>query len=118
MNEDGKFVLLPQSRADLQEHAKYLGRNNADKTVEFFVAARQTFRELADSPFLGSPQFFNNAAHHSLRRWPVNGFSQYQIFYRPFASGDGIVIWRVLHHRRDIVPLLEEVDDADEFETG
>ena len=84
-------MLLPQSRADLQQHAKYSGRNNADKAVEFFAAARQTFRELADSPFLGSPQFFSDAAHHSLRRWPVN---------RPFSSGDG-------------VPLLEEVEDMD-----
>ncbi len=115
MNLDGKFALLPESRTDLQEHAKYLGRNNADKAVEFFAAARETFRELADAPFLGSPQFFNDASHHSLRRWPVKGFSQYLIFYRPFASGDGVVIWRVWHHSRDIVPLLEAVvDDVNE----
>lgn len=44
-----------------------------------------------------------------LRRWPIPGFRNYLIFYRPMENGVEIV--RVLHGARDIAAALEE-DDA------
>ena len=92
MNPNGAFVLLPLAHEDLREHAAYPGRHNPDKAVEFFAATRETFGDLAASPFLGSPQFFGNPQHHSLRRWPVRNHPRYLVFYRPFASGDSVEI--------------------------
>jgi len=45
-----------------------------------------------------------------LRRWPVPGFRNYLIFYRPTETGVNIV--RVLHGSRDITAALQEEDDG------
>jgi len=111
MNAGGTFTLLPEAEEDLMYIAASVGRTNPAKTVDFLRAARATIDILADSPALGSPQFFENAKYHSLRRFRVSGFKNYFIWYRPFASNNGVEVWRVLHSSQDVVPLLEEVSD-------
>ena len=113
MNPDGVFVVLPQAREDLERIALFMGAYKPENAVQFVEAARKTFDELAASPFLGSPQPFSDPAHHSLRRWPIHRFRAYLIFYRPFASRDGVEIWRVLHSSQDVTPALEEVTESD-----
>ncbi len=112
MNSNGVFVVLPQARADLLEITRFLSLRNSANAVKFVRAARETFDDLAQSPFLGAPQGFSDPAHHSLRHWPVKSFRSYQIFYRPFASSDGVQIWRVLHNSQEVVPRLEEVSET------
>ena len=67
---------------------------------------------LTAMPFVGTPSDFGIATLHSMRFVRVKGFKNYLIFYRPFASKDGIVVHRVLHSARDVVPLLEDSLDA------
>lgn len=59
-------------------------------------------------PHLGSPR--GNAAPrlHNLRQWPVQDFKSYLIFYRPFASSNGIEVFRVLHAARDAAAHLSD----------
>lgn len=40
-----------------------------------------------------------------MRRWPVTGFENYLVYYRPLR--DGIEIIRILHGARDIARLLK-----------
>lgn len=40
-----------------------------------------------------------------MRRWPVTGFENYLVYYRPLR--DGIEIVRILHGARDIARLLK-----------
>ena len=59
-----------------------------------------TFRQLAESPELGSLGEFQSPALCGVRRWRVKRFTNYLIFYRPLA--EGIEVIRVLHGARDI----------------
>ena len=64
MNSGGTFSLSPQAENDLLQIAAYVGRSQKAKTVEFLRAARTTIDFLADSPFAGSPQPFEEERHH------------------------------------------------------
>lgn len=111
MNMGGTFTLRPEAEEDLKSIAAYVGRSHAAKTVDFLRAAKTTIEVLADSPFLGSIQSFEAPRHHSLRRFRVSGYPSYLIWYRPFASKNGIEVWRVLHSSQDVLPRIEEVSD-------
>lgn len=49
---------------------------------------------------------FQSAALKRVRRWPVKGFDNWLIFYRP--KRDGVEILRVIHGARDIENLLRK----------
>lgn len=104
---DGTFILLPLARQDLLEIGEFLGARDKARAARWFEMARQTFDELAQSPFLGALRPQTDARLHSIRAWRVKEFRAYLIFYRPLASGDGVVIHRVTHNSREVLPLLE-----------
>ena len=108
------FVLLSSARADLRSNAEFLEERSPGKALEFFAAAREMFDLLADLPFVGALRPSPNPRLHAMRFVRVKGFENYLIFYRPFASRDGVTIHRVLHRSRDSELLLEEsLDDSD-----
>lgn len=107
---EGTYDILPQAREDIKNIVSFLNQRQSDKIRSFLESLNATFEALAASPFLGSPQFFQDARHHSLRKWRVANFSHYWVFYRPFASGNGVEIWRVLHAAQQ--PLIEPPEDA------
>lgn len=92
MNPNAAFSLLPQAEEDLQRIAAFVGQADREKTVEFLRAARTTVDFLAGAPLSGSPQFFENPRHHSLRRFRVAGFKNYFIWYRSFVTNNGIEV--------------------------
>ena len=110
------FAFQPQARADLQDVAAFLDERSPGKAVEFFAAVRSTVDLLTNMPFIGAPADLGEARLHSIRYVVVQNFKAYLLFYRPLASKDGIVIHRILHKSRDVVPLLEASlnDDSDE----
>ena len=100
------IVITEQAEADFKDHFAYLTPGNPDRALAFFGAARDAFVQLAAMPKLGVRRSFFLPRLQELRMWPVPGFRQYLIFYRPLS--DGLEIIRVLHHSRDIAAALED----------
>lgn len=106
------LILLPPAKADLREIFLYLGSHSEQRAQKFLLAAETTFEQLIEMPFLGAPRQFLHPRLHSLRQWPIQGFKNYLIIYRPFASANGLEVLRVLHASRDITAHLEaDLDD-------
>lgn len=91
----------PEGESDLREILVFLGNTNPQRAVRFGQAFYTTLENLVAMPNMGSPRQINDPRLHNLRVWPVKDFKAYLIYYRSFASGDGIEILRVLHHSRD-----------------
>ena len=102
------FIVLPSARKDLESIADFWGEDSSDKIVQLFEVVRSQLDLLADMPYIGSPCNSAKPHLHSIRKSPVKGFRAFLIYYRPLASGDGIVVLRITRHSRDIDPLLEE----------
>ena len=97
-----------QAVADLRETFLFLAETNQDKANLFARNLQSALSLLVGYPNLGSPRSYPDPRLHSLRRWPLKEFKQYGIFYRPFASGNGIEVFRVLHSPRESQTHLQE----------
>lgn len=102
----------PQASEDLIEIATYLYTVNplSDASERFLSATERAFTQLAQMPGMGVAYASPFGVAAGLRRWPVPGFRNYLIFYRPTETGVNIV--RVLHGSRDIAAALQEEDDG------
>jgi toxin ParE1/3/4 len=89
---------------DLQNAAEYIARHNLDAAIRFLDAAENDFQFLAAMPTLGSPWESSRPEQSVYRTWPVRGFENYIIVYRPVRHGVAIV--RVIHGARDIKSIL------------
>jgi len=105
------LILLPPARADLEQTFLYLARNSEARAVAFVAAVETTLTQLVEMPHLGAPRDFGHPQLRSLRQWPVQGFKNYLIFYRPFASSNGVEVLRVLHASRDAAAHLAADDE-------
>ncbi len=92
---------------DIQEHFDYLAQNNIDSAFEFFDAARQTFAALARMPGMGNLYESEEEDLVNIRKWAVQGFKKYLIFYR--YDDDIVEILRIIHASRDFAPLLKDL---------
>lgn len=104
----GRCHKTHKAELDLAELATYIAERDVAAAIRFLDAAELTCGLLARVPDLGSLCDFRNASAEGMRVWPVKGFKNHLIFYRPIA--DGIHIIRVLHSARDIDRILD--DDA------
>ncbi len=102
------LIVRPAAIADLRDTFLYLGQNSIERARNFVSAAEETFEQLVAMPHLGAPRKLPDSGFHNLRQWPVKGFKNYLIFYRPFASSNGIEVLRVLHGSRDLVAHLSD----------
>ncbi len=103
-------ILRVQATKDVITTLDYLAENNPRKAAQFARCARETLLRLVEAPFIGSPRDLSDIDPqlHSLRAWPVSEFKQYLIYYRAFASGNGIEVWGLVHSSRDIISHLKE----------
>lgn len=100
--------LHKQAVADLRETFLFLAETNQDGANLFARNLQNALNLLVSSPKLGSPRSYPDPRLHSMRRWPLKDFKQSDIFYRPFVSGNGIEVFRVLHSSREPQTLLQE----------
>ncbi len=99
-----------QARCDLVDIADYLEQVGGLASAERFLAAvEQALGQLAGLPKMGSPWETSHPRLQGLRTWPVPGFRNHVIFYRPLD--DGIDLLRVLHGSRDTNALLHVGSD-------
>ncbi len=107
-----KVQILTAAREDiLRQYGWYLqeaGASVADQLLDAVEAAFETPRRMPD---VGSPRQFKNPLLAGLRSWPIPGFPAIRAYY--IHTGDSIRIVRVLHGKRDVHSLFEELE-ADE----
>ena len=101
----GTVLRRPATRGDLIAHYVYLAGQAGEAVADRFLSNAETsFNDLAERPMIGAPLELSNPALLGVRKWRVNGFDKYLIFYLPRA--DGVSIVRVLHGARDWWRLL------------
>lgn len=88
------------AKRDLIDHFVYLGEKAGLVTADRFIAkAEATFNDLATQPLIGAPLTLKHPDLAGLRKWRVDDFDNFLIFYLPRPDGFSIV--RVLHATRD-----------------
>jgi toxin ParE1/3/4 len=92
-------------RVDLVEIFLYLGERDFDVAKRFVKAVREATTKLADMPGMGAIRNWRKPELHDFRFWPIKGFENYLIIYRPLEHG--IEVHRVVHGARDIDQLFE-----------
>ncbi len=110
------ILRAPQAKQDLLDIGKYIAQSNPKAAFDFLDDLEAKFHRLAANPKIG--QLCANLAPElpsDLRQFPAGN---YVIFYRP--TDDGIVVYRVLHGRRDIPQIFrdEPLDDEQDAEEG
>jgi toxin ParE1/3/4 len=74
-------------------------------SMRYIHAAQTTFEALALTPKIGVNCGFRRFVLRHVRRWRVEGFENWLIFYR--ARRDGVEILHVIHGARDLENLLD-----------
>jgi toxin ParE1/3/4 len=91
----------PRARLDLLEQFVYFGERSGVELAElYFAAVDATCLRLVDHPKSGVLYDSGITRLKGLRRFPVEGFENYLVFYLPRQGGIDVV--RVLHGARDI----------------
>jgi len=97
---------FPGALQDLIELADYLAQSAGLRTADrFLVATNQTLATLVAMPGMGSPYEFANLRLQGVRSWPIKGFPNPIVYYRPV--GGGIEVLHVFQAARDITDLME-----------
>ena len=100
------FLITPKASQDLDDLFDYIAQNHPDAALRFFDATRQTIARLVQNPGLGSPYPSNNPRLANLRKWGVQGFEKYLIFY--LRQDELVKVVRIIHAARDLPTLLEQ----------
>lgn len=106
---NSRILIRPKARADLDDTAEYIARENPTAADRFLTAAGDAFKQLLATSGLGRVREYLDPRLKDLRSWRIRGFENWLVFYRP--TDDGIEVIRVLHGARDLASLLNE-DDA------
>ena len=94
-----------RAKRDLVEVYVYLAEQAGIEVAERFLArAEESFRALSLHPQMGVALSLHGPKLAGLRKWQVNGFEKFLIFYQP--RPEGVTIVRVLHATQDWWGLL------------
>lgn len=89
-----------RSVTDIVSHALVIARRQPEAARRFVAAVEDAIRKLADMPGMGAIRGSPDPDLAGLRQWPVKGFRNFLVIYRPLR--DGIVVVRVMHGAQDI----------------
>jgi toxin ParE1/3/4 len=106
----GRLIIRQPVVVDMEGIADYLAERSLDAADRFLDACRADFQRLVDMPGIGRLREFENPRAAGIRSWPITGFRNYLIFYRPIENG--VEILHVIHGARDIDAIFESPDDA------
>lgn len=100
-----RIFLTPKASQDLDDLFNYLVQNNDHVALKFFDATRKTIAKLAQFPNIGSVYLTKNARLQGLRKFRVENFKNYLIFYQ--TSEDILTVVPIVNAARDLPKLLE-----------
>jgi toxin ParE1/3/4 len=95
-----RIFLHDQAKADLEEIADYIARDNFMAAQLIFPAVWEATVQLARMPGMGRAREFENQELAGVRSWVIRGYENYLIFYRPVPGG--ISVLRIVHGARDL----------------
>ena len=101
-----RVFIFPEAQRDLDEQFVYIGERNFDAAERFEAAVRDDLGRLAGMPGMGALREFASPHLLEMRSWPVHGFENHLIFYRPVP--DGIEVIRIIHGARDLDRIFRE----------
>jgi len=93
------YQIRPQAEADLDDHARYIARDDLAAGLRLYDLAEETYEMLCDMPFMGAMYHTTDSQLFGTRYLPINDFPRYLVFYKP--ENKTIDIIRVLHARTD-----------------
>ena len=92
------------AKRDVARIACFIAEDSLDAAERFLESVEVSFVALARMPHMGATRRFRNPKFAAVRMWPIKGFENYLIFYRPLEPG--IEVLRVVHGARDIEALF------------
>jgi toxin ParE1/3/4 len=95
-----RLSVLPRADRDIDDNFLYIANDRLESAVKFLVAVRSDMSKLRDMPGLGPVWGFKREDLRDVRFWPIGGFRNFLIFYRP--TKEGIEVLRVIHGARDV----------------
>jgi toxin ParE1/3/4 len=95
-----RIIWPPPAEQDLTKLADFIGRNSSSAALRFVDAAHAACQRLAEMPELGGLWESPNPRLAGVRVWPIRGFENYLLFYRP--TDETIEVVRVLHGAQDV----------------
>ena len=102
----GHVLRRPRAVEDIQSHVDHYLLEAVPEVAERFVqAVERGLSLLIRHPQAGSPCVCRSPELQGLRWWPVPGFRNHLIFYRP--TGTHLELVRVLHGARDLACIFE-----------
>lgn len=101
-----QIIKGPQVFDDLVNCAERIAEGNEEVAVRFIDAFDASVERLRQFPHIGTRCRFRSVELQGLRRWFVQGFEKYLIFYQ--VIGDTLEIVRLIHSSRDIETALED----------
>jgi toxin ParE1/3/4 len=96
-----RILRAPEARQDLFDIWAHIASENAPSVADAVLARLYGALEvLAYAPRIGRvrAEFAGRPRSFAVR--------PYVIFYQPLTDGDGILVWRIIHGARDLVPLV------------
>jgi len=101
-----RIVKHRKAQRDILQIFVYIGENNIGAAERFLAAFAADIKRLAFMPNIGALRDFQNPKLAGLRSWPISGFENYLIFYRPTSTE--VQILRVIHGARDLERALTQ----------
>ena len=102
----GKVRFKQLATRDLDALSRYIARSSVENALRFLEAVERDAARLASMPGIGRKREFRNPRLHDVRSWPIGGFENFLIFYRPVRQGIEVV--RVLHGARNIARIFRQ----------
>ena len=96
-----------QAVLSIIEQATWLSERSSRAAFRFIDATNEAFSLLEKNPEIGHHYQFTSKRLSQVRIWRISGFKEHLIFYRPYPQG--VEILDVIHGKRDIRPILEEL---------
>lgn len=96
-----KITEADEAVNDVLDAADFIAEQSGlDRSDKFLQAVKNSYRQLADMPGIGSLWDYGQPELKGMRRWHVTGFAKYLIFYS--VSESEMKVLRVMHGARDI----------------
>src|ERR1700676_3972477 len=99
-----RVIQRPEAKLGTIEIADHIARDNLDAAQRFIQGVEESYTFLAEFPDSGESWETSNPKYSKTRIWPVHGFPNYLIFFRPCR--DGVEILSVIHAARDFQSLF------------
>lgn len=98
-------IVHKRANGDVDEIAAHIAIDHLPAALRFLDAAEKSFDLLAEFPGLGPKWDPPIRKFPELRFWPIKGFRNYLVIYRPVSNT--VEILRVLHGAREIGRVLD-----------